>query len=328
MKQLVLFSLALVAMIAILLQLWLTSTLEAKPRFSCLLLGSHAARKIKPGKCARDEGLTIPASRRPIGLHCQACPSTGWGQFCLQLNHWLRQTDEHFLPIPLSAAHSSCESMAFSPVKRSYNQARKLADAIQFFNKSTESKSRAPFPVLHAVPGSFAFPAGETEDTQAAGSFNVGLSFLETSTLSPKEVRNAKGFDLILAGSQWNVETLHAHGVHARLLLQGVDLDMFQPRNDSSIATNKFIIFSGGKLEHRKGQDLVIKAFVKFVARRPDAVLVTAWGSLGYSGGVTSSGIARTLGMILAVLPAFEPLLTALLPLVNHVSSSQEAHLG
>jgi hypothetical protein len=59
------------------------------------------------------------------------------------------------------------------------------------------------------------------------------------------------------------------------------------------------VVFSGGKLEHRKGQDLVIRAFVRFVQRHPDAVLVTAWGSLGYATGVTSSNIARTLGILL-----------------------------
>jgi glycosyltransferase involved in cell wall biosynthesis len=38
-------------------------------------------------------------------------------------------------------------------------------------------------------------------------------------------------------------------------------------------------VFSGGKLERRKGQDLVLLAFAAFAARHPDAVLVTAWHS-------------------------------------------------
>jgi glycosyltransferase involved in cell wall biosynthesis len=41
----------------------------------------------------------------------------------------------------------------------------------------------------------------------------------------------------------------------------------------------RFTVFSGGKLEFRKGQDLVVRAFAIFAARHPDALLVTAWHS-------------------------------------------------
>jgi glycosyltransferase involved in cell wall biosynthesis len=37
------------------------------------------------------------------------------------------------------------------------------------------------------------------------------------------------------------------------------------------------VIFSGGKLEYRKGQDIVIAAFKAFHRRHPDALLVTLW---------------------------------------------------
>jgi glycosyltransferase involved in cell wall biosynthesis len=39
------------------------------------------------------------------------------------------------------------------------------------------------------------------------------------------------------------------------------------------------VIFSGGKLEFRKGQDLVLKAFKLFHQRHSEALLVTAWGN-------------------------------------------------
>jgi glycosyltransferase involved in cell wall biosynthesis len=38
-------------------------------------------------------------------------------------------------------------------------------------------------------------------------------------------------------------------------------------------------VFTGGKIEFRKGQDLVIRAFREFAARHDDAVLVAAWHS-------------------------------------------------
>jgi hypothetical protein len=50
--------------------------------------------------------------------------------------------------------------------------------------------------------------------------------------------------------------------------------------DDAPAATafkGKFVVFSGGKLEMRKGQDIVIAAFEKFAAKHKDAILVTAW---------------------------------------------------
>ena len=41
----------------------------------------------------------------------------------------------------------------------------------------------------------------------------------------------------------------------------------------------RFYIFSGGKIEYRKGQDLVLLAFREFSRMHPEAVLVTAWHS-------------------------------------------------
>jgi glycosyltransferase involved in cell wall biosynthesis len=37
------------------------------------------------------------------------------------------------------------------------------------------------------------------------------------------------------------------------------------------------VVFSGGKLEYRKGQDIVVAAFREFHRRHPESILVTAW---------------------------------------------------
>jgi glycosyltransferase involved in cell wall biosynthesis len=65
----------------------------------------------------------------------------------------------------------------------------------------------------------------------------------------------------------------------------------------ASSADGRFVVFSGGKLEIRKGQDLVVAAFARFARTHPDATLATAWfnpwpdtfrtiGGLGYVQGV------------------------------------------
>src|SRR5262249_55865660 len=66
---------------------------------------------------------------------------------------------------------------------------------------------------------------------------------------------------------------------HVQTLLQGVDTTHFHPGPRAGLFGDRFVVFSGGKLERRKGQDLVVQAFCAFAQRRPDALLVTAWSS-------------------------------------------------
>ena len=40
---------------------------------------------------------------------------------------------------------------------------------------------------------------------------------------------------------------------------------------------DKFVIFSGGKFEYRKGQDIVIRAVKVMQERHQDVVLINAW---------------------------------------------------
>ena len=50
-------------------------------------------------------------------------------------------------------------------------------------------------------------------------------------------------------------------------------------RSANSFMPERFLIFSGGKAELRKGQDIVMAAFKVFAKRHPEATLVTAWHS-------------------------------------------------
>jgi glycosyltransferase involved in cell wall biosynthesis len=106
----------------------------------------------------------------------------------------------------------------------------------------------------------------------------VGIPFFESATMPPENVEGAKRFDLIIAGSTWNAEVMARHGVsHVRTCLQGVDLNLFKPIPKTGSFGERFVVFSGGKLEYRKGQDLVVAAFKRFHARHNDALLVAAW---------------------------------------------------
>jgi glycosyltransferase involved in cell wall biosynthesis len=111
---------------------------------------------------------------------------------------------------------------------------------------------------------------------QARGKANYGYTFFENE-LTPASVENAKRFDLVLGGSTWCRDRMLESGIeNCDLLIQGIDPDLFfpvetQPRHD------RFVIFSGGKFELRKGQDLVLRAVKILQDKYPDVWLLNCW---------------------------------------------------
>jgi glycosyltransferase involved in cell wall biosynthesis len=110
----------------------------------------------------------------------------------------------------------------------------------------------------------------------ARGRVNLGYTFFESS-LEPSAVWNAKKYDTVFVGSTWCQRRCALAGItNTKVLIQGVNSDLF-PRHPLRPPDGKLRIFSGGKFEFRKGQDLVIAAFRDFLRTRPDAHLVCAW---------------------------------------------------
>jgi len=111
---------------------------------------------------------------------------------------------------------------------------------------------------------------------QCRGEKNIGYVFLEQE-LQPEAVLEAKKLDLILTGSTWCKERLDAAGItHTSVLIQGIDPKLFAPlppRKDDGT----FVLYSAGKFELRKGQDLVLKAFSILSKKYPDLRLLNVW---------------------------------------------------
>jgi len=108
------------------------------------------------------------------------------------------------------------------------------------------------------------------------GTENYGYTFFENE-LNQTSVQNSKNYDLIFAGSTWCKEKMLEAGIkNSDVLIQGIDPELFYPEN---IHHNKnlFIIFSGGKFEFRKGQDIVLKAVKILQHKYDDVILVNAW---------------------------------------------------
>lgn len=112
--------------------------------------------------------------------------------------------------------------------------------------------------------------------TPARSKVNLAYTFFEFP-LGPHAAENAKKYNTVFAGSTWCLERMTEAGItNGKLLIQGVDQSIFSPQPPRK-PDGQFRIFSGGKFEYRKGQDLVIESFEHFSMRHKDTTLVTAW---------------------------------------------------
>jgi glycosyltransferase involved in cell wall biosynthesis len=107
----------------------------------------------------------------------------------------------------------------------------------------------------------------------------VGLTFFEHNPLPANEIKSLGEFDLVIAGSTWNFNKLKEFGIdRSKLIMQGVNSELFRPLPKRTMK-DRFVVFSGGKLEFRKGQDLVVSAFSRFSKKHKDALLIASWNS-------------------------------------------------
>ena len=206
-----------------------------------------------------------------VGLAWPVGGATGWGQFGLGFGRslwahgrtvWVLsgvQTDAHWL-LP--------------------------ADRVMMREWVPESSDVPAGPgwVVFALGNGIGVPSGRpTIQTDRSDIKRAGLVVIEDlSCLTPDAVEYLKGLDARIAPSQWVADALAAVGIpDVPVVVQGYDERVWMPRDALRVMlptphTGPFI-FSGGKLEFRKGQDIVVAAFRQVLHTFPDAVLVTAW---------------------------------------------------
>lgn len=112
------------------------------------------------------------------------------------------------------------------------------------------------------------------------GTKRIGYTFFENNLLSPPLINNARQYyDLIITGSKWCTQTLHGYGINnVETIIQGIDPSIFNTyNNEKEYFKDKFVIFSGGKFELRKGQDIVIKAYKVLQDKYDDVMLINSW---------------------------------------------------
>lgn len=209
---------------------------------------------------------------RRIGITWQLTDLHGWGIFGLNIAKELILNGP-VPPLILSEPYISAPNSKQAEMFEAYfSEGAKILAQIQDAGRLATMKEVV---MLHSLGNSFIHsPISD----QVLGHTNIGFVFFEHPTMDDQALLRAKRYDKIIAGSSWNRDLIQGMGLtNAAFVSQGVDLERFQPRPKTGKFGDKFVIFSGGKLELRKGQDIVLAAFKRFHERHPDSLLITNW---------------------------------------------------
>ncbi len=200
------------------------------------------------------------------------------------------ETDRRFRPVPFAE---------FGTIQPGINgSARFIAQLNQRSEQTrqhvgarTSGVSPCGFPVVHSLGNNIHFEGiPKLRDFNFDGSMNFGICVFEFDLSNEITLQNAARFEVVFAGCKWNQAVLKKHGVpNTDLFLHGIDPSLFYPRPKKE--QHRFVVFSGGKLEYRKGQDIVVAAFRQFAKRHSDAVLATVWQN---PWGASANGLGTT----------------------------------
>ncbi|MBL0374839.1 glycosyltransferase family 4 protein [Rhizobium sp. KVB221] len=215
---------------------------------------------------------------QPVVIHWGISSFFGWGVYGLNLAlNWAGDSGiDARTSYPFQPDQVVIDPLRRLSLKPFEQQSRQLAEQL----RGREGRSvNIEAPVLVALGNDFSSSKGP-QNTEIVGSPSIGVVFYELPQLSADTLERARKFPLIVCGSTWNERILRAHGVNnVTTVIQGIDPALFHQAPRQGILSDRFMVFSGGKLELRKGQDLVMAGFARFAKRHPEAMLVTAWHS-------------------------------------------------
>ena len=157
--------------------------------FVSLFQGLGAAPTCSGGSCARPRplsaaelreflpGIKIPEGRQPLGFSWKITPLSGWGTFGQHMLTRLWEGGRYYPIVTSEQVHVNNKVM--QPLARDImlQQQHLPAHFIAMRKKLNSNQTRLPFPVLHAVVGSF------YDDPQ---SLPVGLPAPRSSPLAPR----------------------------------------------------------------------------------------------------------------------------------------------
>jgi len=204
-------------------------------------------------------------------------PFTGWGGYGIQLAQALAASGVA-RPVLTSYADRSphCELPWL----------RKLDELESFSKPLIEHYRSHPTAVVQTNCQVVMEPMGNAVPAmRMRGVHQVGVTFFERTSLDDHYCKDLERFELVITGSTWNQRLLEEAGFKQSVLIhQGIDPCHFHATPVPRLMGRSFVVFAGGKLEARKGQDVVIAAFKQLLKINPDALLIACWGNIGNVG--------------------------------------------
>jgi hypothetical protein len=139
-----------------------------------------------------------------------------------------------------------------------YRQLIRLTAPKEVVKRGDNGNLSLPCPVIQAISDKSLRPF----HTSLKAPFIAGYTFFETPFLDPQDIARANDYyNMVIAGSKWCEDILRQRGIkNTRTVIQGIDEGLFNNTlSEKNLFKDRFVVFSGGKLELRKGQDLVIR---------------------------------------------------------------------
>ena len=212
--------------------------------------------------------------RQKVLLKWQASNFFGWGILGQNLfERWASDPGiQPVMAVKIDPMHFQC----IDPLRMALMQAATAASN-EFLDELTAGKANLQqlgVVTIDALGSAFA------PNVQGHfGARNVARCIFENTRMENSQ--RLEQYDELLCASEWNAGLLRSiSNKPLKMIHEGIDHSQFFPGPKTGLLDpSRFYVFSGGKIEFRKAQDLVIFAFREFARRHPDAVLVAAWNS-------------------------------------------------
>ena len=214
----------------------------------------------------------LEENRRTAFVGLAPAPWTGWGIYAKQLCMALVSRGVAWPYTPFGAAKTAACGYEWSLLSRHIN-----SKSLDLFGELPPVKYQLELEFDYVFHG-FGNVLDGANMLPLNGKKKVASGFFEVAELGDRLIDYLGQFDLVVAGSTWNRNILVQHGLSSVVrVLQGVDTAVFNPIQVPRVLNKSLVVFSGGKLEIRKGQDIVIQAFKNVLKISPDALLIASW---------------------------------------------------
>ena len=208
-----------------------------------------------------------------IILNYGASSFSGWGVEALNaLLYWPGE--------PLTAAPDVGATLRQGDPRATLLEQRLLK--CEAFRASLQSR----FPQGGTAADPLFMPLGQTLKPSLAvnniplrGTPTIAFPYIEDPNETIRYCSRLSSYDKIVVASDWNAEVVESWDFDPILIHQAVDEVIFNPLARRPKQSSTFNVFSGGKAEYRKGQDIVLQAFVTLAKKHSDVRLMAAWSS-------------------------------------------------